>query len=522
MKQVLLVVLALCTVACKGVGNGSRPEALRFVKSNADLSTLSTLAVYQCFTESPVLIADFTDGSRALFTSRVKYTSSNPAVVQVSNFDISEPGAALTDGRFYPPGTLFPVSNGTATITAEFAGLTTTLDVTVSSPSSITVSNEQYTDIDWVTQRDVIQMVPGTFQRLSAVATLGSNLTTVTGAGTWSSVDVDSDTATKSETAIVGKATGVVTASKKTDDGLQRATIEFAPCSGKPYTAAGVSFPAAPSQPSGASFVYSAVYEVAEPIGPLLLLTEKDIVSGRDYPKDGESMISGTQQFLRVMAEFGSPVTSRQDLTFKGVSIAIGMSGAGSTTDTLSYGVSPALLRAVSAVDAPAVSVTASFDPDTTATVTGDEYTSAALMLGVKAGTLDGATIPATPAVTPLLTPTAASIRHFDANLDSSDYSQRYAAVGCFTVGGVACSEQWPINHDVSWSISTGLGDLSVATISNAPSNAGTATSTISAPAQIETLTVTAKSIGLVKATTTDAIPTGTAGLKICMTGNSC
>lgn len=528
MKQVLVVVLALCTVACKGVGNGNKIEQLRFVKSSTDLATLPTLDVYQCFTDSPVLIADFTDGGVGLFTSRVTYTSSNPAVVQVSNFDISVPGTTAAQGLFYNPGTLFPVAPGTATITAEFAGLATTLPVTVSAPSAISVRNEQYLDTDWLTSRDEIQMVPGSQQSLSAVATLGVNRVPVTTEGSWSSVDESAGTPTNSAVALVTTESGVVIA-KSAGDGLQRARIEFAPCSGKSYTAAGVSFnaPAAPADP--AFFDYTADYEVLEPTGSLLLLTEKDTISGRDYPKNGEAMISGTRQFLRVMAEFGSPVSSRQDLTFKsGLSVAIGVSAAGKTDDTLSYGVSTALLLAVSAVDAPAVSVTASFDRDS-ADTTNTPYSSSALMLGVKVGTLDGATVPATPADTPLLSPATARIQHYDANLDNpAVYRQRYAAVGRFTVScntpsGVApCPEEWPINHDVNWSISTGQSDMIVAGISNASSSAGTAVSIIGAPAQDEILIVTAKSNGMVTPTTTGEIPTGTAELKICKTGSSC
>ncbi|MCK9194900.1 MAG: hypothetical protein M0P19_13615 [Nevskia sp.] len=128
----------------------------------------------------------FSDGSVGDFTSRVRWTSSDPAVVAVSNGDIPFPGAS---NSFYPRGTLVASNTltGSAVISADFSGLSSSLNVDASVPTDFKVQL-----VDGISGTvspiagDSFRMAPGSSQDLTVTASLDGINQNVEAAATWS------------------------------------------------------------------------------------------------------------------------------------------------------------------------------------------------------------------------------------------------------------------------------------------------------------------------------------------------
>ncbi len=133
----------LSLAACKGaVGSGNAPQRAEITASGT-LNQIATLRMYQCLTSAVSVVLFFTDNSVGDFTSRVKWSSSNPGAVMVSNGDIPVRGAT----GFYANGVLVPAGPGNAIITADYFGIQAQLAVSVGTPQNITlksVLNSQY------------------------------------------------------------------------------------------------------------------------------------------------------------------------------------------------------------------------------------------------------------------------------------------------------------------------------------------------------------------------------------------
>lgn len=116
--------LALLGLAgCDSIGDGSTIVALEVQSAAGD--TTDPFMVHRCLRDQLVAIATFTDGTRANYSGRVTWESSDPAVVAVSNGDL--PAVQIVDGAFaassfnYGSGILEPrAASGTATVTARF------------------------------------------------------------------------------------------------------------------------------------------------------------------------------------------------------------------------------------------------------------------------------------------------------------------------------------------------------------------------------------------------------------------
>ncbi len=121
---------------CGGLGNGVGPVDA-FIQPFGGVAGATTTKTYTCLNTGISLFIDFTNGARGDFTSRARYSSSNPAVARVSNFDIPVPEQANT---FYNPGTIVPVALGTATITATYLTFTRSIEVVIGTPQNFRIS----------------------------------------------------------------------------------------------------------------------------------------------------------------------------------------------------------------------------------------------------------------------------------------------------------------------------------------------------------------------------------------------
>ncbi|HSW13787.1 MAG TPA: Ig-like domain-containing protein [Solimonas sp.] len=120
MRSPIAALALLALAACSGtVGEGRRPTALQLT-SQAGGDALET---YECAAVELAAVATFSgDGGDSLETvsSRALWSSSNSSVARVSNGDIPLPDGS---GLYYAQGTVVVLAPGTATITAEYAGL---------------------------------------------------------------------------------------------------------------------------------------------------------------------------------------------------------------------------------------------------------------------------------------------------------------------------------------------------------------------------------------------------------------
>lgn len=168
---------------CGGIGEGNTVESLEIIRSDGTAPT-GSLRIHRCLREQVSVIATFTDGSRSDFSFRANWRSSNPDLVRVSDGDIRR--VALSDNKFievatvnYRPGTLVPVAESggdagdTATITAEFAGLTASVEVSVGRADfHIVPSPLPEGGLSPISTPETVYMGVGTTQALRLVAVL--------------------------------------------------------------------------------------------------------------------------------------------------------------------------------------------------------------------------------------------------------------------------------------------------------------------------------------------------------------
>lgn len=128
--------LGAVLAGCSGLGDGVLPVSASIQPFGGTVGAATTKA-FVCLNTGLSLLVDFSNGARGDFTSRATYSSSNPAVVRVSNLDIAVPEQPNT---FYTRGALVPVSAGTATITVSYLTFVQTIEVTVGALSNFRVS----------------------------------------------------------------------------------------------------------------------------------------------------------------------------------------------------------------------------------------------------------------------------------------------------------------------------------------------------------------------------------------------
>lgn len=215
--------LSACDVG--GIGEGNRLETLEIVRTTALIDRESSTS-YVCFPDKLQLVGTFTDGGQGDYSSRGRWTSSDPSVVAVSNGDILIPGSTTLA---YASGTIVPktVTTTPVIITADFVGLSASYEVVVKKidTGAIEISATS------------VKLAPETLYPLTLKATVDGyelNLTS-TSAVTWSFVDADEDT---DDIAVIGAGTGVISAKlPETLPATLRARAEFAECQNDAGTA---------------------------------------------------------------------------------------------------------------------------------------------------------------------------------------------------------------------------------------------------------------------------------------------
>jgi hypothetical protein len=214
--------------ACNGaVGSGNAPRNV-VIAAPSTTVVLPTLHMYQCLTSGLRALLYFTDGSVGDFTARVKWSSSNPGAVQISNGDIAGPGGV----GFYANGTLIPGSPGSAVVTADYFGITSQVAIGVDTIGSIQVKviqNGVYTpltrfNINSTSATTGMSLAAGTTAQLAATAMLNGVETDVSKLATFGFQNDNPGAATMSNA-------GLLTASYT---GVQSVPLvpvaSFAPC----------------------------------------------------------------------------------------------------------------------------------------------------------------------------------------------------------------------------------------------------------------------------------------------------
>jgi len=180
----IAVSLGLAVVGCNPIGDGVGPVSLMVSSPTLAPGTTSARA-YRCLPSLLTAVLTFSDGSTGNFSNRVRWTSSNPSVIAVSNGDLPVPGVT---NSFYPIGTMVASSStsGTAVITADFSGLTSSINVDTGVPTAFTVKTvDAQTGLSTTPSGNSFRIGPGTSQDLTVTALVDNIEQNVEGAATW-------------------------------------------------------------------------------------------------------------------------------------------------------------------------------------------------------------------------------------------------------------------------------------------------------------------------------------------------
>jgi hypothetical protein len=392
MKIALAAALAVVLGGCGGggIGGGSRLETLRIQKLTGLLGTTDNRA-FVCFRDALQAVGSFSDGLQGDFSSRAIWSSSNPAVVEVSNNDIHVPG---DDTNVFVAGTLIPRTVGTATITATYVGLTASYEVRVHEAESVHVTP--------ATQ----SMSPASLVQFQAVGVFDGYTVDVTSAPQWSIDNPDTTVAT------IGAGTGLVQALKETTAPLT-VRAKFLTCDTGLVTT------------DPANTATTASVNIATPVA---------LVLEREFGGNSGQLFLNTSDALQVTAQFAD-----------GTAQNLSTQARFSATPTTVIGQFSGSLNIIKAVTAGSVAITACFDPqpsqndadpdtdtlDSCAETDPNRIVSNAVNLTTVAGTVQSiAVTPANPAITGLR-------------------SQQFRAIGTF-----AGNQTQDVTRHVAWSVS--------------------------------------------------------------------
>ncbi len=352
---------------CNPIGKGAGPVRL-VVNSPDGTLDADTGRVFECLRTGVTATLFFDDGGAADFTQRsgpgggLVWTSSNPSVVRVSNFQ-DEPLPAPAVG-FFPPGVLTPVAPGTSTITATFGGFSDSIVISVGTPSGFVVqAKNPQTNIAADIPGGATRIAPTSVIDLDVQAILDGAMVNVDAAAAWSFVTPNTAVATIEPTGgvVVGVAAG----------GPLTARASFASC------------------PLTAETTISVV-----PITSISMVLPAALAS--------DSLIVGNTQPFTVLADFGDG-GPQQDVSIQAVFTS-------SNTAVAAFNLVPGITNLLSALTAGGpVSLSATFTSGTTATTAGTVFTTPAVAVSTVVDVLTGISmVPAAvtfPAGSNLITP---------------------------------------------------------------------------------------------------------------------
>jgi hypothetical protein len=223
----LLTLLAIVAAAgaavvagCQGIGSGSTIQKL--VIFPADGRAERPLRVYPCIRDAVVVEGFFTDGTIANFTGRATWTSSDPSVVDVTHgteFIPETPTVRFGKGVLRAKTT----SSTPVTISADFAGLHTSIDVLVE-PAPVFKISALTQGATFNTPNTAPQLAVGSKMALGLFTELGGKPRTVGAAVQWlldvgaGPVPDDDSTNPRSPFVTLGEFNGLLTG-RRADEG---------------------------------------------------------------------------------------------------------------------------------------------------------------------------------------------------------------------------------------------------------------------------------------------------------------
>ncbi len=275
--------------SCHGIGGGTSPQSLKIVQITP--ATVLTEAfirgeqqpgqAYTCVRSLVQAYIFFDDDSVGNFTRRVKWVSSDPSVVTVSNFDEVVPNNPTNRFDY---GSLAPLAPGTATITATYLDMTATIPITVDTAGAITITPSD------------MRLVPKSFQSLRASAMLGGKMVDLTTQTQFSLDGEDDDDDLPDAT----DPTDLDNYATLSDTGALAAVAASAPLTARGVlNVVGGACATSPAARSSATLQVVDIPTAPSP-NPLKLGLSLE-------PEDGytTTFAEGTSQFLKLIARFG-------------------------------------------------------------------------------------------------------------------------------------------------------------------------------------------------------------------------
>lgn len=326
---------------CNPIGHGSGPVRLAINSPNGVLDA-DTGRIFECLRTGVTATLIFDDGGAADFTQRVRWTSSNPEVLRVSNSD--EPLPAPSVG-FFRRGVLTPVAPGTSTVTATFSGFTDTIVITVGTPSGFFVqAKNPQSNIATDIVGGAVRIGPTTVIDLDVQAILDGATVNVDAAAAWAF------TVPNTEVATIDPASGVIVG--VAPGGPLTARVSFASCSVTADTTISVA-----------------------PITAITMVPPPALVS--------DPLIVGNTQPFTVLADFGDGGPP-QDISIQAVFTS-------SNTAVAAFNLVPGITNLLSGLTAGGpINLTATFTSGTTATTAGTVFTTPAVAVSTVVDVLTG------------------------------------------------------------------------------------------------------------------------------------
>ncbi|MES2490840.1 MAG: hypothetical protein V4607_13720 [Pseudomonadota bacterium] len=240
LRQMFCVLALTALAACNGVGKGDKIDHLLMVSKVGDQAVFLPFNFqvlgYQCLRQQLGIYAVFESNTSADYTGRAGtiWTSSSPDVVRVS--DGTEPDPT-NPGRVFPKGVITPVRAGRAVITADYVGVTTSIEVIVREPESIILSTSQFDSTADAALSSPLSIATGSTQQYYAYAKLRDKddlvvVQNVTGNAEWSTPDDPRNDYIQVTTPVPGSAVGGGLVTGLSPSGPVTVTANFSACPG--------------------------------------------------------------------------------------------------------------------------------------------------------------------------------------------------------------------------------------------------------------------------------------------------
>lgn len=211
-----LWILPVVLLAACGVGQGNKLESMAIVNSSTGLALAPPVLSYQCLRQQLTVHGKFTSGALGDYTGRVTWISSNPEVVKVSNADPVLDLDPANSANVIQKGVITPISPGIALVTAQYIGLSASVEVQVAAPDNIVLSTSA---VDATPAPANTDIAPTTVQQFRAIARLDGVDLDVSSDPHWSITNDPSGSIAKVTTTglVQGVAPGAVTVNANFD-----------------------------------------------------------------------------------------------------------------------------------------------------------------------------------------------------------------------------------------------------------------------------------------------------------------